>query len=285
MQIEFKNVSYTYAGGSVFEQEAITDVSLGIERGDFVGIIGRTGCGKSTLVKLMGGLLVPDSGTVLFNGEDINGRRYDRKTLRSKLGMVFQFPEYQLFGSTVEKDVGFALKGSGKSREEAVSCIRSALETVGFDYDDVKDKSPMGFSGGEKRRIAIAGALVHNPEVLILDEPIAGLDPLGRQSFLSLLDKLNASGVTIIMISHNSDALCEHAKRIILMKDGRIGKDGCVCSIFSNTELLTSNGLNAGQVGEITGLLRQRGIDVPHGIITYTQLLDYIVSAGGRFSS
>ena len=194
MWIEVKNLSCSYGSGTASAQEALKDVSFKIEDGEFVGIMGHTGCGKSTLIQLIAGLLTPDRGQVLIDGEDINAPGYDRLALRGKVGIVFQYPEYQLFETTVEKDVAFVLKHSGLGKDERERRVKGALEAMGFSWEAVRKKSPLSLSGGEKRRVAIAGVLAAQPRILIFDEPIAGLDPFGRTAFLELSAKLNRRG-------------------------------------------------------------------------------------------
>ena len=263
MPISLESVSYTYAPGTAFQCRAIDGLSLTVDDGEFVGIMGSTGSGKSTLIQLMAGLLTPSSGRVLLDGEDIHPKSYDRIKLRRRVGLVFQYPEYQLFERTVEKDVGFALRRLGYGPEETRKAVRRALKTVGLDYDKVRDKSPLGFSGGEKRRIAIAGVLASDPGILILDEPVAGLDPLGRDAFLDMVEGLNAKGVTILMVSHNADALSEHARRIVTLKEGRVFLDGSVKEVFSDIFALKSCGICCGQSRLAAELLRKRGMDIP----------------------
>lgn len=281
MPITLDFVSYTYAPGSTFQCRALDGLSLHVDDGEFVGIMGATGSGKSTLIQLMAGLLTPSSGRVLLDGEDINQKSYDRIKLRRRVGLVFQYPEYQLFERTVEKDVGFALQRLGYGPEETREAVRRALKTVGLDYDKVRDKSPLGFSGGEKRRIAIAGVLAADPGILILDEPIAGLDPLGRDAFLDMVEGLNAGGATILMVSHNADALSEHARRIVTLKEGRIFLDGGVKEVFSDISALKSCGICCGQSRLAAELLRQRGMDIPAGTVKYRELLSAVLSARG----
>lgn len=272
--LELRELSYIYAPGTAYEAQALDNVSLSVQAGEFVGIMGRTGCGKSTLIQLIAGLITPTSGQVLLDGEDINDRHYDRNVLRRKVGVVFQFPEIQLFEKTVARDLAFGLKQFNWTAEEKTACIREALERLGFDYDTIKDKSPLGFSGGEKRRLAIAGVLAAKPEILILDEPVAGLDPLGRDAFLKLLDELNRDGVTILMISHSADALAEHAGRIVVLKDGRLLRDGPTEVVFSDYASLQAEGIGVGQVREVTEQMRRRGVDLPTSTVRYEQLLD-----------
>ena len=274
MPIKLDNVSYTYAPGTPHEIRALRNVNLDIEDGEFVGVMGTTGSGKSTLIQLIAGLIAPTEGKILLDGEDINAKKYDRDVLHRRVGLVFQYPEYQLFETTVERDVAFGLRHQGLTKEETASAVRTALETVGFDYDEVRDKSPLSFSGGEKRRIAIAGVLAPKPGVLILDEPIAGLDPLSRQDFLTMVDGLNAQGVTVIMISHNADALSEHAGRIIVLRDGALIRDGSAKHIFSDYYDLIRGGVGVPQVRQAVQLLRERGVNMPGNIILYDQFID-----------
>lgn len=282
MSIALKSVSYTYAADTPYAVQALDDVSVTFNEGEFVGIIGKTGCGKSTLIQMIDGLLTPDSGTVLFNGDDIHYKKFDRRILRENIGVVFQFPDYQLFETTVERDVAFALKHSSLSRKEMQNRVAEALEAVGFDYDKVKDKSPLSFSGGEKRRIAIAGVLAAKPKYLILDEPVAGLDPMGREDFLKMLDRLNQNGTAIIMISHNTDALAEYTQRIILMCDGKIIRDGRAEDILTDYALLEKNEVHAGQICNISRMLREKSFDIPDNTVKYKQFIEEICKICGR---
>lgn len=282
MSIELKSVSYTYTPDTAYSLQALDNVSLVINEGDFVGIMGKTGCGKSTLVQIIDGLLKPSQGNVLFNGQDINSKGFDRSLLREKIGVVFQFPDYQLFEATVERDVAFSLKYLPLSKNEKKERVKWALRAVGFDYDTVKDKSPLSFSGGEKRRIAIAGVLAARPEYLILDEPIAGLDPLSRKDFLTLIDRLNKNGTAIIMISHNADALAEYASRIVLMDNGRIVQDGKTQAVLGDYTTLNESGIGTGQVVSISHMLCDRGINIPEGTVKYNQLIDELCGIYGR---
>ena len=274
MPIKLDNVSYTYAPGTSLAVRALRGVTLEVADGEFVGVMGVTGSGKSTLIQLIAGLIKPTEGQIFLDGEDINDKKYNRDVLHRKVGVVFQYPEYQLFETTVERDVGFGLRHLGLTKEETAAAVKAALETVGFDYDAVRDKSPLGFSGGEKRRLAIAGVLASKPGVLILDEPVAGLDPLGRQVFLDMIDALNAAGTTIIMISHNADALAEHARRIIVLKNGELIRDGSTRSIFSDYYDLLHNGIGVPQVRRAVQMLRERGVDMPGNIIRYDEFID-----------
>ncbi len=272
MWIEVKNLSCSYGSGTASAQEALKDVSFKIEDGEFVGIMGRTGCGKSTLIQLIAGLLTPDRGQVLIDGEDINAPGYDRLALRGKVGIVFQYPEYQLFETTVEKDVAFVLKHSGLGKDERERRVKEALEAMGFSWEAVRKKSPLSLSGGEKRRVAIAGVLAAQPRILIFDEPIAGLDPFGRTAFLELSAKLNRQGTTILMVSHNADALCEYAGRILMLDQGRLTGDGTPETLFGGPEAIAG----AGQVCGIARRLYERGILPSPAVTKYQTLVEEI---------
>lgn len=278
MPIKVKNLSLTYSAGTPFETEALKNISLEIQNGEFIGIMGHTGCGKSTLIQALAGLLRPTGGSILVDGKDINGRRYDRSELRRKLGIVFQYPECQLFETTVEKDVAFGLKHSDLTKGETNERVRWALEVCGFDYEKVAKSSPMGLSGGEKRRIAIAGVLAVKPEYLILDEPIAGLDPLGRRSFLELITRLNADGMTIIMVSHNADCIGEYAQRVLLLNGGELIGDGSPEALFSDVERMRALHLGVSQSREIAWLLKKGGMDIPLDICSYDKLLPAVLA-------
>ncbi|MDE6469992.1 MAG: ATP-binding cassette domain-containing protein [Eubacterium sp.] len=282
MSIELKSVSYTYAPNTAYFSQALDNVSLTIHDGEFVGIMGKTGCGKSTLIQLMDGLLKPSQGNVLFDGQDINLKKFDRRILRQSIAVVFQFPDYQLFETTVERDIAFALKHARLSKSEVKERVIDALGAVGFDYNIVKDKSPLSFSGGEKRKLAIAGALAVKPKYLIFDEPIAGLDPVGREAFLQLIDNLNLNGTAIIMISHNADALAEHASRIVLMDNGKVVRDGKTAEVLSDYMFLRASGAATGQISNISRLLCEKGINIPKDTVKYNQLLDELCRIYGR---
>lgn len=280
MSITLEHISYIYAQGTPYEATAVEDVSLTITDGEFVGIMGKTGCGKSTLIQLIDALLEPAGGRILLDGEDIHARRYDRRLLRQKIGVVFQYPEHQLFETTVSKDVAFGLKDTKLTKTQVDERVKWALETVGFDYEEVWDLSPLEFSGGEKRRIAIAGVLAPQPKILILDEPIAGLDPLGRDAFLKLLKQLNRQGTTILMVSHNADVLAEYAGRILVLEQGRLIKDGPTAEVFSDKELIKRHEIGTGQVRRIAAMLQEKGYHLPDTVVRYEQLLPYLCRIG-----
>ena len=257
-------------------------VSLQIEQGEFIGIMGETGSGKTTLIQMMDGLLKPYEGTVLLNGQDIHAVNFDRSILRAGIGVVFQFPDYQLFETTVERDVTFGLKQAGFRRSERKNAVKKALADTGFDYEKVKNRSPLSFSGGEKRRIAIAGILAANPEIFIFDEPVSGLDCENREWFEKLVSDLNKQGKTIIIVSHNTDFLAEYTRRLIIMKNGQVLKDGKTENVLAEYPFLKQNGIGAGQVCEIAEMLRENGADISPGTVTFNQLIDEICRVYGR---
>lgn len=278
MPITLDEVSFTYAPGTAFETAALSSVSLTVSEGEFVGIVGHTGCGKSTLVQLMAGLLRPTSGKIMLDSEDINCKGYHRDGLREKVGILFQFPECQLFETTVRRDVAFGLKHLPLSAEEKDERVRWALETAGFSFDEIRDQSPLGLSGGEKRRVAIAGVLAAKPQILILDEPVASLDPVGRREFMELISRLNRDGTTIIMISHNADILSEYAERILVLENGRLCIDAPLKETFQDMTSLDTYNLAVSQPRKIAHMLQQKGMPFPQDVIRYEELLAAIIT-------
>lgn len=276
MSITVKNLSYTYLPGTPFEHKALKDVNFEIADGEFVGIIGHTGSGKSTLIQVISGLLKGASGQVLVDGVDYLSKKADRRQLRRTVGVVFQYPEYQLFEETVEKDVAYGPRKMGVPESELQSRVRVALEHVGIDYELYKDTSPFSLSGGQKRKVAIAGVLAMEPSILIMDEPIAGLDPMGRESFMQLTKNLNEVGITILMISHNMDNLAEYAGRVLVMNQGEFVMNGTPQEVFSREEELLSAGLDLPEAAKLARQLRAQGMDVPAGIIRYDQMLCFL---------
>lgn len=281
MPITVKNLSYTYMPGTPFEHQALKNVSFEIADGEFVGIIGHTGSGKSTLIQVISGLLDGAEGQVLINGVDYMAKKADRKQLRRTLGVVFQYPEYQLFEETVEKDVAYGPRKMGVPESELAGRVRVALEHVGIDYELYKDKSPFSLSGGQKRKIAIAGVLAMEPSILILDEPIAGLDPMGRENFMQLARDLNETGITILMISHNMDNLAEYAGRVLAMNGGELYLNGTPREVFAQGEKLLAAGLDLPEAAKLAGQLRERGMDIPQGTIRYHEILDCLTGKLG----
>ena len=279
MQLELKNVSYTYGKGTVFEVNALSNIDLMIEEGQFIGVIGHTGSGKSTLIQHFNALMQPTEGKVLFEGEDIWGEKYDRRALRSKVGLVFQYPEHQLFEADVLSDAAFGPKNQGLSKEEAEARAREALTQVGFP-EKFYGHSPFELSGGQKRRVAIAGVLAMNPKVLILDEPTAGLDPKGRDEILDQISYLHEErGITIILVSHSMEDVARYADRLIVVNDGKIPYDGTPREVFTHYEELEKIGLAAPQITYIMHDLAAKGIAVDVHVTTVEEAKKSILEA------
>ena len=264
MAMILEHVNYSYGVGTGKEFHALKDINLQIGEHESIGLVGHSGSGKSTLIQLMNGLLRATEGTIYWDGQDIYDKSFSMRSLRGQVGLVFQYPEYQLFAQTVEKDVGFGLKYSRLSREEKQERVRWALEQMGFSYEEIKDQSPLSLSGGEKRRVAIAGVLATKPELLMLDEPLAGLDPMAREMFLEFLERLTGQGVTVLMVSHNLDALAQHAARIIGMKQGKIVMDGSCQEVLGDSRALRTIGLLGSEAAQTAELLLANGV-LPEG--------------------
>ncbi|MBP8714478.1 MAG: energy-coupling factor transporter ATPase [Lachnospiraceae bacterium] len=282
MSIILDHVSYVYNENSAMESKALGDISFKIENGEFVGLIGHTGSGKSTLVQLLNGLLKPTGGNVYFNGADINDKEYDRNKLRSSVGLVFQYPEHQLFEETVFKDVCFGPVNMGLERKEVELRAYDALKKVGLE-DDCFYQSPFDLSGGQKRRAAIAGVLAMRPEIMILDEPTAGLDPKGRDDILNLISHLREeTGMTIILVSHSMEDVAEHVSRILVMNRGMLIYDDEPRKVFAHYKELEKIGLAAPQVTYIMQQLRQDGYDVRTDCLTLDEAEEDILRALGK---
>lgn len=273
MPIEIKELSFSYDS-----KPFIDNLDLKINDGEMVGIIGNTGCGKSTFVRLIAGLIKSDSGKIIIDGDDITNKKFDKKILRRKLGLVFQFPEMQLFEQTIEKDIFFGLKQYKLTYDEKYKRAKEALELLGLDFERIKDKSPLALSSGEKRKIAIAGILVCKPKYLIFDEPIAGLDCNSRDSFMKLLLALKQNGTTIIIISHNTDYLAEYTDRILVMDGGKIILDDKPNEIFNQATLLNNLNIGVCNSKEIANLLNKKGFNIQNDILKYDDLLNSIIS-------
>lgn len=273
MPIEIKELSFSYDS-----KPFIDNLDLKINDGEMVGIIGNTGCGKSTFVRLIAGLIKSDSGKIIIDGDDITNKKFNKKILRRKLGIVFQFPEMQLFEQTIEKDIFFGLKQYKLTYDEKYKRAKEALELLGLDFEKNKDKSPLALSGGEKRKIAVAGILVCKPKYLIFDEPIAGLDCNSRDSFMKLLLALKQNGTTIIIISHNTDYLAEYADRILVMDGGKIILDDKPNEIFNQANLLNNLNIGVCNSKEIANLLNKKGFNIQSDILKYDDLLNSIIS-------
>ncbi|MBR0163577.1 MAG: energy-coupling factor transporter ATPase [Lachnospiraceae bacterium] len=278
MSIALEHASYIYDKGSAMAHEALRDVTLEIADGTFAGLIGHTGSGKSTLVQLLNGLLVPTSGRVLYDGRDIADAAVRKRELRAKVGLVFQYPEHQLFEADVLSDVMFGPRNLGLDKEEARRRAGAALELVGID-ETVYEQSPFDLSGGQKRRVAIAGVIAMEPRVLILDEPTAGLDPQGREEILSLIRSLHqASGMTVILVSHSMEDVARFVERIIVMNHGSVFADGTPAEVFSRATELKEIGLAPPAVTEICRMLKEQGWDVRTDVTTVEEALETILS-------
>ena len=278
MSIEAVHLTHCYSEGSALKTIALNDVSFRIEEGEFVGIIGHTGSGKSTLVQHLNGLLKPSSGQVLVDGEDLNGEHVDRRALRQRIGLVFQYPEYQLFEDTVAKDIAFGPKNQGLSAEEISERVHYAMDCVHMDYAKYAERSPFELSGGQMRRAAIAGVLAMRPSVLILDEPTAGLDPKGRDKILTMLEELHAAGhVTIIMVSHSMDDMARLATRLLVMSEGKIIAQGTPREIFAQAEMMTSIGLDVPDAAHLCRTLREKGYDLPADLYRPEELKEHLL--------
>ncbi|GFI33235.1 energy-coupling factor transporter ATP-binding protein EcfA2 [Lachnospiraceae bacterium] len=279
MSIILDKVDYVYSGGTAYEKRALNQVSLKIQDGEFIGIIGHTGSGKSTLIQHLNGLLLASSGGIYYNGRDIYEEDYDRKELRSKVGLVFQYPEHQLFEPTVFADVCFGPKNLGLSRKESELRAFSALRGVGLP-EEYWYRSPFELSGGQKRRAAIAGVLAMKPEVLILDEPTAGLDPLGRDEILNQIASMHRElNMTILLVSHSMEDVAEYVNRIIVMNQGSILLDGAPKEVFRYRQELEAAGLSVPQVTELMQELRDRGIPVSPEVTTLKEAKEAVLQA------
>lgn len=276
--LELKNLSYVYGTGTPFEKTAVNNVSLSIEKGEFIGIMGHTGSGKSTLVQMLNGLMKPTSGQVLLDGEDIWANPKDIRKIRFKVGMVFQYPEYQLFEETVAKDIAFGPTNMGKSGAELEKAVNDAARFTGL-KDELLDKSPFDLSGGEKRRAAIAGVIAMNPEVLVLDEPTAGLDPMGRDVLLSQIVQYHKERKnTVILVSHSMEDIARVADKIIVMNKSNLVMFDKTKEVFSKGRELEKIGLRVPQITKVMLELREKGFNVPEGILTVDEAMNCISS-------
>lgn len=286
MPIQLSNVTHTYSEGSAFQATAIRNVNLTIEDGEFIAVIGHTGSGKSTLVQHLNGLLKPTEGQILIDGEDLNGEKTNRRRIRQKVGLVFQYPEYQLFEETIAKDIAFGPKNLGLSDEEIDQRVRRAMAHVHLDYDKYAQRSPFELSGGQMRRVAIAGVLAMEPKVLILDEPTAGLDPRGRDRILSMVQELHAQGgVTVIMVSHSMDDVARLATRLVVMSKGEVVATGTPSEIFRQGDMMERVHLGVPEAAKLCAALRQQGLDLPDNLYTPQQLRDCLLAKWKEVSS
>ena len=274
LAVELKDLTYTYSVKTPFEKRALDRVNLAVEEGEFVGLIGATGSGKSTLIQHLNGLVKVQEGEVRVAGMNASDKK-TLKSLRFTVGMVFQYPEYQLFEDTVAKDVAFGPKNMKLEKDEIDRRVRRAMEVVGLPYSEFAERSPFELSGGEKRRAAIAGVIAMEPKILVLDEPVAGLDPVGRREILALVKKLHEEvSPTVIMVSHYMDDIAEMADRIVALKDGRVVADGTPAEVFGAREELAAAGLALPTAARIVDRLAARGISLPRTIVTPRELAD-----------
>ena len=283
MSIQIQHLTHTYMPDSPFSSVALHDVSLTIEDGEFIGLLGHTGSGKTTLVQHLNGLIRPTDGKVIVDGLDLSDKHTSLLEVRKKVGLVFQYPEYQLFEETVAKDVAFGPKNMGLSQQEIDRRVREAIQRVGLNYEDIAQRSPFELSGGQMRRVAIAGVLAMEPGTLILDEPTAGLDPAGRRSILDMVRRLHAEGgLTVVMVSHSMDDISTLATRLIVMSRGEVVLTGTPREVFMHRELMQSIGLGVPQAAELAARLRQQGYDLPEGLYTLDEVRSAILRLAGK---
>ena len=282
MPIEIKHLDHIYMPGSPFETKALDDVTLTIGDGEFVGLIGHTGSGKSTLVQHLNGLMKPDHGSVIVDGMDVSDKNTDLREIRRRVGLVFQYPEHQLFEETVRKDVSFGPRNLGCSEQEIEERVVKACHQVGLS-DEKLDMSPFDLSGGNKRRVAIAGVLAMRPRVLVLDEPTAGLDPRGRNELLELIRGLHEEdGNTIAMVSHSMDDISALAQRIIVMNEGRVAMDGTPREVFAHPQELVDMHLGVPAAAQLAMELRKRGYNLPDNVYTLDEMRSLILAMPDR---
>lgn len=267
--IEINNLSHVYSPGLPFEKKAVDDINLKIEENEFIGLIGHTGSGKSTFIQHLNGLLKPSSGEIIIDGTRVDKSGSNLTDLRKKVGLVFQYPEYQLFEETIERDIAFGPRNLDISEEEVQERVKASMESVGLDYEIYKDKSPFELSGGLKRRVAIAGVLAMEPKVLILDEPTAGLDPRGRDEILSEIKNIHENRkITVILVSHSMEDVAKIAERIIVFDKGKVFLDGEPREIFRNEDKLLGVGLGIPQITSLMRTLKKKGLDINEDAIT-----------------
>lgn len=282
MAIQLDSITYTYGVGTPFEKQALSGISLSIENGEFLGIIGHTGSGKSTFVQHLNGLLHPTTGTVTVNGVDISAKTEEAKTMRHKVGMVFQYPEHQLFEETIAQDIAFGPKNLGLPDDEVDRRVREAMQFVGLRYDIYAERSPFHLSGGQMRRVAIAGVIAMEPDFLVLDEPSAGLDPFGREEIFEQIIKLHKEkGITVILVSHNMEDISRMATRLIVLDKGQVVLDGEPLTIFKDhRQVLQSVGVDVPPVSVLIESLRERGLPISNDILTVDDAVEAIVEGG-----
>ncbi len=278
MSIKIDHLTHIYNEGTPFQKVALEDINMSIEKGEFVGIIGHTGSGKSTLIQMFNGLLKPTKGEVYVNQQNIHGEKINKKEMRQKVGLVFQYPEYQLFEMTVKDDVAFGPKNMGLTKEEIDKQVKFGLDAVGLD-ESYYEKSPFELSGGQKRRVAIAGVLAMNPEILILDEPTAGLDPKGRNELFEQLKKMHKElGLTIVLISHSMEDVAKYVEKLFVLYKGRIAYTGSPREVFAHGKELEKIGLAMPQIKYIMEDLKQKGMDIDTDVLTVEEAAAKIIA-------
>ncbi|WP_026477623.1 energy-coupling factor transporter ATPase [Alkaliphilus transvaalensis] len=278
MSIKIENLTHIYNPKSPFESKALDNVNLHIEAGEFIGLIGHTGSGKSTLTQHLNGLLKPTSGKIFINDMDITDKTVKMSEIRKKVGLVFQYPEHQLFEETVFKDISYGPTNLGLSEEEVLARVKESMKLVKLSFDDLKDRSPFELSGGQRRRVAIAGVLAMNPEVLILDEPTAGLDPKGRDDILEQIKHLhNQMGNTVILVSHSMEDIAKLVDRIIVMDKGSVALSGTAAEVFKHVEKLESIGLGIPQISYLMKRLKEVDPDFKDEIFTVEEAKEEII--------
>lgn len=287
MSIQVRNIKHIYEKGMPTESVALDDISFDVDDGEFLGIIGHTGSGKSTLLQHLNGLLKPDEGTIVIGGVDITAEGISMVEIRKRIGLVFQYPEYQLFEETVAKDVAFGPRNLGLSDEEIEERVKEAIELVGLDYDEIKDRSPFELSGGQKRRVAVAGVIAMRPEVLILDEPTAGLDPKAHRDMLAMIEEVHRrTGNITILVSHNMADIARLSDQILVIDSGHLVVSGTPKEVFSRTEELERVGLDLPPITILTENLRKRGMDIEKTILSVDeaaeQIASYLKARGNR---
>ena len=287
MSIQVKNLKHIYEKGMPTESIALENISFSVEDGEFLGIIGHTGSGKSTLLQHLNGLLKPSEGTIVIGGIDITADGVSMVEIRKKIGLVFQYPEYQLFEETVAKDVAFGPKNLGLPEEEIEERVKEAIELVGLDYENIKDRSPFELSGGQKRRVAIAGVVAMRPEVLILDEPTAGLDPKAHKDVLDMVEEVHAkTGNITMLVSHNMADIARLSDKVLVIDNGHLVTMGTPKEVFSHRDELSKVGLDLPPITNLTEMLRTRGMDIEETILTVDeaakQIAQYLKSKGNN---
>lgn len=283
MSIDLKNIYYTYMTGTPFEKNALNDVSLAIAKGEIIAVIGHTGSGKSTLVQHLNGLLKPSKGSVSINGVSLAGKDKAAKEARQLVGMVFQYPEHQIFAETVYEDIAFGPRNRGFSEQEVEKQVKEAMSFVGLDYDEYASRSPFQLSGGQLRRVAIAGVVAMAPDYLVLDEPSAGLDPRSRNLvFKEIMDLHQSRGIAIVLVTHSMEEAAKYAQRMLVINKGQVLFDGKPVEVFKNhKEELIAVGMDEPQVFKLADILRKKGLDLPYDIADENALLKMIKKAKG----